>query len=81
MLISTHQIQSIIGKFSINVAFTHLIHLNINSLLSEIDELPCYSRKKSRATVTGITESKLDETLLDGELNIGGYELVRSDRK
>ena len=28
----------------------------------------------------GITESKLDETVLDGEINMDGYELVRSDR-
>ena len=42
----------------------HLIHLNINSLLSKIDELRAIA-KKSRATVIGITESKLDETVLD----------------
>ena len=52
----------------------HLIHLNINSLLSKIDELREIA-KKTRATVIGITESKLD-----GEINIDGYELVRSDR-
>ena len=56
----------------------HLIHLNINSLLSEIDEIRAIA-KKSRATVIGITESKFDETVLDGEINIDGYELVRSD--
>ena len=57
----------------------HLIHLNINSLLSKIDELRSIA-KRSRATVIGITESKLDETVLDGEINIDGYELKRSDR-
>ena len=57
----------------------HLIHLNINSLLSKIDELRAIA-KKSRATVTGITESKLDETVLDGEINIDGRELIQSDR-
>ena len=55
------------------------MHLNIKSLLSKIDELRAIA-KKSRATVIGITESKLDETVLDGEINIDGYELVRSDR-
>ena len=54
----------------------HLIHLNINSLLSKIDELRAIA-KKSRATVIGITDSKLDETVLDGEINIDGYELKR----
>ena len=57
----------------------HLIHLNINSLLSKIDELREIARK-TRATVVGITESKLDGSVLDGEINIDGYELVRSDR-
>ena len=56
----------------------HLIHLNLNSLLPKIDELRAIA-KKSRATVIGITESKLDETVLDGEINIDGYELIRSD--
>ena len=40
----------------------HLIHLNINSLLSKIDELRAIA-KKSGATVIGITESKLDTKL------------------
>ena len=53
----------------------HLIHLNINSLLSKIDELRAIA-KKSRATVIGITESKLDESVTDEEINIDGYELL-----
>ena len=52
--------------------------MNINSLLSKIDELREITRK-TRATVIGITESKLDGSVLDGEINIDGYELVRSD--
>ena len=52
--------------------------MNINSLLSKIDELREIARK-TRATVIGITESKLDGSVLDGEINIDGYELVRSD--
>ena len=57
----------------------HFIHLNINSVLSKIDELRIIANK-SKASVIGITESKLDKTVLDGEINIDGYELVRSDR-
>ena len=57
----------------------HLIHLNINSLLSKIDELQEIARK-TRATVISITESKLDGSVLDEEIDIDGYELVRSDR-
>ena len=57
----------------------HLIHLNINSILSKIDELRVIA-KKSRASVIGITESRLDKTVLDEEINIDGYELARSDQ-
>ena len=71
------QIQLPTGKLS-NKRGLHLIHLNINSLLSKIDELWEIARK-TRATVIGITESKLGGLVLDGEINIDGYELVRSD--
>ena len=54
----------------------HFIHLNINSVLSKINELRIIANK-SKASVIGITKSKLDETVLDGEINIDGYELVR----
>ena len=57
----------------------YLIHLNINSIVSKIDELRIIA-KRSRASVIGITESKLDETILDEEINIDGYKLARSDR-
>ena len=57
----------------------HLIHLNINMVLPKIDELREIA-KKTRATVIGLTETKLDATILDSEVNIEGYELIRSDR-
>ena len=57
----------------------HLIHLNMNSILSKIDELHVIA-KKSRASVMRITEPKLDKTVLDEEINIDDYELARSDR-
>ena len=57
----------------------HLIHLNINSVLPKIDELREIA-KKTRATVIGLIETKLDATILDGEVNIESYELIRSDR-
>ena len=45
----------------------HLIHLNINSILSKIDEFHTIA-KKSRASVIRITESKLDKTVLDEDI-------------
>ena len=53
----------------------HLIHLNINSLLPKIDELrniaKCYN-----AVVTGITETKLDNTVYGSGVAIDRYSIV-----
>ena len=57
----------------------HFIHLNINSILSKIDELRLIAQN-SKATIIGISESKIDETVLDGEIDIEGFKLERSDR-
>ena len=57
----------------------HLLHLNINSLLPKIDELR-YIAKNSNATVIGVSESKLDNSVLNEEVNIEGYKILRSDR-
>ena len=53
----------------------HLIHLNINSVLQKMDELREIA-KKTRATVIGLTETKLDATVLDGEVNIEDCQLI-----
>ena len=47
----------------------HLIHLNINSLLSKIEEI-CYIAECSNATIIGITESKLDKSIFQSEIQI-----------
>ena len=39
----------------------HLIHLNVNSLLPNIDEI-CYRAERTKAPVIGITESKLHKS-------------------
>ena len=57
----------------------HFIHLNINSILPKIDEMR-YIAKLTNATVIGLRETKLDNTVLRSELEIEGYDLVRSDR-
>ena len=53
----------------------HFIHLNINSLLPKIDELRDIA-KKVEATVIGITESKLDSSISDSEIDIAGYDVL-----
>ena len=42
------------------------MHLNINNLLTKIDAIRDVAKKK-KAVVIGITESKLDSTVLDPE--------------
>ena len=56
----------------------NLIHLNINSLLPKIDELRDIT-KRTKATVIGISESKLDSTFLGPEIYIENYEILRFD--
>ena len=56
------------------------IHLNINnSVLSKIDEIR-YIAKLANATVIGLSETKLENTVLSSEFKIEGYDLVRSDQ-
>ena len=57
----------------------HFIHLNINSVLSKIDQLRIIALK-TNAAVIGLTESKLDEAVADKEILVNGYKLLRSDR-
>ena len=57
----------------------YFINLNINSLLSKIDEILCIA-KLTNTTVIGLSETKLGNTVLSSEIEIEGYNLVRSDR-
>ena len=50
----------------------HFIHLNVNSWLTKIDELRNIA-KLSNVTVIGISESKLDESVLPSEIDIDNY--------
>ena len=56
----------------------HFFHINVNSLLSKIDELRDVGHTKP--AILGITESKLDSSVSDQEVNISGYSILRSDR-
>ena len=57
----------------------HFIHLNVNSLLPKIDELRNIA-KLSNAAVTGISESKLDDSVLSSEIRIDDYDTLRCDQ-
>ena len=57
----------------------HFLHINVNSLLSKIDELRDFVGH-TKPAILGITESKLDSSVSDQEVNISGYSILRSDR-
>ena len=53
--------------------------MNVNSFLPKIDEI-WHIAAHINAAVIGISESKLDETILQSEIQISNYELLRCDR-
>ena len=57
----------------------HFLHINISSLLPKIDELKCIA-SKTKATIIGMTESKLDHTVADLKVNLPGYDILWCDR-
>ena len=57
----------------------YFLHINVNSFLSKIDELRDVVGH-TKPAILGITESKLDSSVSDQEVNISGYSILRSDR-
>ena len=57
----------------------HFIHLNISSLLPKIEELRIIA-KSTKAVIIGISESKLDESVLEPEIQIDDYKILQCDR-
>ena len=51
----------------------------MNSLLSKIDELRDIT-KYIKPAILGITESKLDSSITNAEVNINGYSIIRNHR-
>ena len=56
----------------------HFLHININIITTKIDKLR-YIAQKSEASVIGISESKINKSVLNGEIQIYGYEIERED--
>ena len=56
----------------------HILHLNINSLLPKINEIR-FIAKQSNTSIIGICESELDSSILNSELDIDEYDLIRLD--
>ena len=57
----------------------HFRYLNINSILPKIEQLRSLLINWN-ISVLGITETKLDNTVSNEEVEIDGYNLIRSDR-
>ena len=57
----------------------HFIHININSLFAKIEEL-CRIAGQSNAAAIGISESKLDNSIFDLEIEIDGYNILHFNR-
>ena len=57
----------------------HFLHINVNSLLSTIDQLRDVVGH-TKPAILGITESKHGSSVSDQEVNISGYSILRSDR-
>ena len=55
-------------------------HLNIRSLVSEHDDLQVFLEKRNVAHVIGLSESWLDSSVSDGEMQVSGFSLHRKDR-
>ena len=63
----------------LNKKCLHFLHININSLLSKKGEIRCITNK-TKAAIIAITESKLDHTVPDSEVNFPGYDILRCGR-
>ena len=57
----------------------HFIHLNIDSFLSKLEEFH-YIAKSTNAPIIGICKSKVVALVLDPEISINNYKILRSDQ-
>ena len=56
-----------------------IAHLNIRSVVKNIDQLRIYLQKQ-QFDVVSINETMLDDTIADHEISITGYDIIRNDR-
>jgi hypothetical protein len=57
----------------------HFLHVNVRSLLPKIKDIRLLAQN-SHAACIGISETWLDETVSDSEINIQNYNIIRRDR-
>ena len=67
------------GRELLKTRGLYFCHLNINSLLSKINKLRDITNY-IRPAILGITESKLDSSVTNAEVNINGYSIIGNDK-
>ena len=55
--------------------------LNINSLVSHIDDLRIFMSQSKGIDILAINETKLDSTIKDNEVHLPGYDVIHKDRE
>ena len=58
-----------------------MVCLNINSLVSDIDDLRVFMSQFKDIDILAINETKLDASIKDGEIHLPGYDVLRKDRE
>ena len=56
-----------------------IAHLNIRSLIKNMDQLKLYLHSPKYDIIT-LNETMLDNTVADHEIDINGYDIIREDR-
>jgi hypothetical protein len=62
-----------------NLKGMHFIHVNARSILPKMSELRIMA-KESKAAVIAISETWLDSSVINSEIQIEGYSILRNDR-
>ena len=57
----------------------HFVHLNVRSILQKIPELRILFKRKNLAVIA-FTETWLNDSVNNEEINIDGYKVIRNDR-
>lgn len=57
----------------------HIIHINSRSLISKLEEIKILAFK-TKAAIICVTETWLDDSVAEPEIEIKGYQVIRKDR-
>ena len=72
-------LQDLVHKLTTNAKHLKIAHLNVRGLRKKVDELRILL-KLCRFDVFGVTETHLNSEIIDGEIDIEDYNLIRRDR-